>query len=43
MFFVNKIVKEIAHVYARSKSHYSFSYQTVFSARFDKQDEDDQD
>ena len=32
----------MATVYARLKSHYMFKYQTVFSARFDKQNEDNQ-
>ena len=36
----NKIVKELAMIYARLKNQYNFKYQTVFSARFDQQDED---
>ena len=40
--YVNKIVKEMAKIYARLIDHYKFKYQTVFSARFDNQDEDDQ-
>ena len=38
----NKIMKELAMIYARLINHYKFKYQTVFSARFDKQDEDGQ-
>ena len=38
--FINKIVKELAMIYARLINQYIFKYQTVFSARFDKQDED---
>ena len=38
--FINKIMKELAVIYARSISQYKFKYQTVFWARFDKQDED---
>ena len=40
--FINKIMKELAVIYARLIKHYKFKYQTVFSARFDKQDEDGQ-
>ena len=40
--FINKIMKELAVIYARLLNQYKFKYQTVFSARFDKQDEDDQ-
>ena len=29
-------------IYARIKNYYKFKYQRVFSARFDKQDEDNQ-
>ena len=39
---INKIIKEISVVYARLINQYKFKYQTVFSARFDKQDEDNQ-
>ena len=35
-------MKEISVIYARLINQYKFRYQTVFSARFDKQDEDDQ-
>ena len=38
----NKIVKEMATIYARLINQYIFRYQTVFSASFDKQDEDNQ-
>ena len=38
----NKIMKELAVIYARLINQYKFKYQTVFSARFDKQDEDNQ-
>ena len=40
--YINKIMKELAVICARLINHYKFRYQTVFSARFDKQDEDDQ-
>ena len=40
--YINKIPKEMATVYARFLNQYIFSYQTVFSARLDKQDEDGQ-
>ena len=40
--YINKILKELAVVYARLINQYKFKYQTVFSARFDKQDEDGQ-
>ena len=38
--FINKIMREMAIIYARLINQYKFRYQTVFSARFDKQDED---
>ena len=38
--FINKIMKELAAIYARLINQYKFKYQTVFSARFDQQDED---
>ena len=38
--FINKIMREISIIYARLINQYKFRYQTVFSARFDKQDED---
>ena len=40
--FINKIMEELAVIYARLINQYKFKYQTVFSARFDKQDEDGQ-
>ena len=40
--YINKIMKELSVVYARLILQYKFKYQTVFSARFDKQDEDNQ-
>ena len=40
--YINKIMKELAVIYARLINQYKFKYQTVFSARFDKQDEDGQ-
>ena len=40
--FVNKIIKELSVIYARLINQYKFKYQTVFLARFDKQDEDNQ-
>ena len=38
----NKINKELSAIYARLKIPYKFKYQAVLSARFDKQDEDNQ-
>ena len=35
----NKILKEMAKIYARLITQYKFKYQVVFSARFDKQDD----
>ena len=40
--YINNIMKELSIIYARSKNQYKFKYQTVFSARFDKQVEDNQ-
>ena len=40
--FINKIIKEMSIIYARLINQFKFRYQTVFSARFDKQDEDGQ-
>ena len=37
--FINKIMREMAIIHARLINQYKFRYQTVFSARFDKQDE----
>ena len=40
--FINKIMREMAIIYARLINQYKFRYQTGFSARIDKQDEDGQ-
>ena len=40
--YINKIVKQLSIIYARLINQYKFKYQTVFSARFDKQDENNQ-
>ena len=40
--YINKIMKELSIIYARFINQYKFRYQTVFSARFDKQNEDNQ-
>ena len=40
--YINKIMKELSVIYARLINQYKFKYQTVFSARFDKQDENNQ-
>ena len=40
--YINKIIKESSIIHARLINQYKFRYQTVFSARFDKQDEDNQ-
>ena len=40
--YINKIMKELSGIYARLMNQYRFKYQTVFSAGFDKQDEDNQ-
>ena len=40
--YTNKIMKELAVIYARLINQYKFKYQIVFSARFDNQDEDNQ-
>ena len=40
--YINKIMKELSNIYARLINQYEFKYQTVFSARFDKQNEDNQ-
>ena len=37
--YINKISKELSVIYARLLNQYKFRYQTVFSARFEKQDE----
>ena len=38
--YTNKIMKELSLIYARLINQYKFKYQTVFSARFDKQNGD---
>ena len=40
--YINKMMKELSIIYARLINQYKFKYQTVFSARFDKQNEDNQ-
>ena len=40
--YINKIMKELSVIYARLTNQYKFKYQRVFSARFHKQDENDQ-
>ena len=42
VLYINKIMKKLSVIYARLINQYKFKYQTVFSARFDKQDEDGQ-
>ena len=40
--YIIKIVRELSIIYARLLNQYKFKYQTVFSARFDKEAENDQ-
>ena len=40
--YINKIMKELSIFYARLINQYRFKHQTVFSARFVKQNENDQ-
>ena len=40
--YINEIMKELSIIYARLINQYKFKYQSAFSARFDKQDEDNQ-
>ena len=40
--YINKNMKKLSSIYARLKNQNKFRYQTVFSARFDKQNEDNQ-
>ena len=40
--YINKIRQELSNFYARLMNQYKFRYQTLFSARFDKQDENKQ-
>ena len=37
--YINKIKKKLSFIYARLINQYKFKYQTLFSTRFDKQDE----
>ena len=37
--YVNKVMREVSVIYARLIYQFKFKYQTVFSARFVKQDE----
>ena len=38
--FVKKILEKTANIFARLKNQIKFNHQVVFSARFNKQDED---
>ena len=40
--YINKIMKKLSVIYARLINQYIFKHQTIFSARFDKHDEDNQ-
>ena len=40
--YITKIMRELSDFYAGSMNQNEFNYQTVFSARFDKQDENNQ-
>ena len=40
--YINKIIKDFYLIYARLINQYEYKSQTVISARFDKQDEDNQ-
>ena len=40
--YINKVMEELSVIYARILIQYKFRYQTVFPARFDKQDEENQ-
>ena len=40
--YINKIKKKLSVIYARLTNQYKVKYQTVFSARFGKQGEDNQ-
>ena len=40
--YIKKVLKELSVIYARLENQYKFRYQTVFSARLDKQDENNQ-
>ena len=40
--FTNRMIKKLSVIYARLINQYKFKYQTFFSERFDKQDENNQ-
>ena len=40
--YMNKIIKELSVLYAGFINQHKLKYQTEFSARFDKQNQDDQ-
>ena len=40
--YINRIVKGLSVIYARLINQYKFQFQTEFSAKFDKQKEDNQ-
>ena len=40
--YINKILKEMATIYARLKNQYKFKYHTLFSASFYKINQEDQ-
>ena len=42
ILYNNKILQELSIIYARLINQYKFRHQTVISARFDKQEEDNQ-
>ena len=42
VLYTNKIMKKLSTIYARLTNQFKFKYQTVFSARLDKQNEDNQ-
>ena len=42
VLYFNKIMKELSVIYARVINQYKLKYHTIFSARFDKQNEDNQ-
>ena len=39
--YINHIIKQLSNIYVRLINQYKFRYQTVFSAVFDKQNEDE--
>ena len=40
--YFNEVMKKLSIIFARLIDQYTFRYQTVFSARLDKQNEDNQ-